>query len=164
MRSRSEANAYDGAGNLIERWTNNGETDTTYTVDAAGRVTQQVTDPDGLDRTTTITYTPDDQQASVTASGPDGASQTTSYTYDPAGNVLSQSVTDPGAGGPAAWLGLTQSSGTAVPDRSAAGSRPRRPGSPGTAARGRSPAAPGSRSPRPARWSTPPGRSPWPAG
>ena len=32
-------------GNLTEQWTNNGETDTTYTVDAAGRVTQQVTDP-----------------------------------------------------------------------------------------------------------------------
>ena len=92
--------SYDGAGNLIEQMSNNGETDTTYTVDAADRVTQQVTDPSGLDRTTTIGYTPDDQRSSVTDSGPDGVSQTTSYTYDPAGNVLSQSVTDPGAGGP----------------------------------------------------------------
>ncbi len=96
---------------------------TWFAVDAAGRTTQQVTDPSGLDRTTTVTYTPDDQRASVTQSGPDGASQTTSYTYDPAGNVLSQSVTDPGAGGPSAWYSLSQSSGTAVPD-SVSGGQP----------------------------------------
>ncbi|HEY7811741.1 MAG TPA: LamG-like jellyroll fold domain-containing protein, partial [Nakamurella sp.] len=119
----SEWNSYDGAGNLIERWTNNWVTDTTYTVDAASRTTAQVTDPDGLNRSTTVTYTPDDQRASVTQTGPDGASQATSYTYDPAGNVLSQSVTDPGAGGPAAWYSLSQSSGTAVPD-SVSGGQP----------------------------------------
>ena len=113
--------SYDGAGNMIEQWTNNRDTDTTYTVDAADRVTQQVTDPSGLDRTTTISYTPDDQRSSVTDSGPDGVSQTTSYTYDPAGNELSQSVTDPRAGGPAAWLSLTQPSGTAVPDQISGG-------------------------------------------
>ena len=115
--------SYDGAGNMTGHWTNNGATYTTYTVDAADRVTQQETDPSGLDRTTSISYTPDDQQASVTQSGPDGTSQQTSYTYDPAGNMLSQSVTDPGAGGPAAWFPLTQSSGTAVAD-SAAGGQP----------------------------------------
>jgi RHS Repeat len=64
-------------------------------------VTQQVVDPSGVDRTTSVSYTPDDKQASVTQSGPDGTSQQTSYTYDPAGNMFSQSVTDPGAGGPA---------------------------------------------------------------
>ncbi len=117
----SEWYSYDAAGNLIEQWADNGETDTTYTVDAADRMTQEVTDPSGLDRTTAITYTPDDKQASVTQAGAGGASQTTSYTYDPAGNVLSQSVSDPGAGGPSAWFGLTQSSGTAVPDEIAGG-------------------------------------------
>jgi YD repeat-containing protein len=117
----TESNSYDGAGNLTERWTNNGATDTTYAVDAADRVTQQVTDPSGLDRTTSVSYTPDDQQASVTDSGPGGATQTTSYTYDPAGNELSQSVTDPGSGGPLAWFNLQQSSGTTVPDEIAGG-------------------------------------------
>ena len=122
---KPEVNSYDGAGNLIEQLTNNGETATTYTVDAASRVTQQVTDPSGLDRTTTISYTPDDQQASVTESGPSGATQSTSYGYDPGGNVLSQSVTDPGAGGPAAWLGADPVvRHDACPTRSAAGSRP----------------------------------------
>ena len=119
----SEWNSYDGAGNLTERWTNNWVTDTTYAVDAAGRTTGQVTDPSGLDRTTTVTYTPDDQQSSVTKSGPDGATQATSYTYDPAGKVLSQSVTDPGSGAPAAWFKLTQASGTAVAD-SVSGGQP----------------------------------------
>src|SRR5207244_4294013 len=73
--------SYDGAGNKTEEWSNNGETDTTYSVDAASRLTQQVTDPSGLNRTTAIAYTPDDQQASVTQSGAGGASRTASYTY-----------------------------------------------------------------------------------
>src|SRR6202042_918229 len=106
----------DGDGNLVEQWSNNGATDTTYAVDAAGRQTQQVVDPAGLARTTSVTHTPDDQQATVTQSGPDSVTQQTSYTYDPVGNELSQSVTDPGAGGPSAWYNLSQSSGTAVPD------------------------------------------------
>src|SRR5262249_36192303 len=108
--------AYDGAGNLTEQWSNNGETDTAYAVDAADRVTQKVVDLSGLDRTTSITYTPDDQQASVTQNGTAGPTQTTSDPYAQAGNVLSQSVTDPGAGVPAAWYSLSQSSGTAVAD------------------------------------------------
>jgi large repetitive protein len=108
--------SYDGAGNKTEEWSNNGQTDTQYTVDAASRVTQQVTDPSGLDRTTAVAYTPDDEQASVTQTGSGGATRTVSDTYDPAGNVLTQSVTDPGSDGPVAWWNLSQSSGTAVPD------------------------------------------------
>ena len=57
-----DAYTYDAAGNLTEDWTNNWETDTTYAVDAADRVTQQTTDPSGLDRTTRFAYTPDDQR------------------------------------------------------------------------------------------------------
>ena len=117
----TEYYGYDGAGNVNEEWTRNGETYTTTAYDAAGRATQQVTDPSGLHRSTVVTYTPDDKQASVTKSGTGSASQTTSYTYDPAGNVLSQSLMDPGAGGPAAWYSLSQSSGTAVPDLIAGG-------------------------------------------
>ncbi len=108
--------SYDGAGNKTEEWSNNGETDTTYSVDAADRETGEVLDPSGLDRTTAIAYTPDDKPSSVTQSGSGSATRTTSYTYDPAGNVLTQSVTDPGSGGPVAWYNLSQSSGTAVPD------------------------------------------------
>jgi large repetitive protein len=113
---KEKSGTYDAAGNLIQEVTNNGETTTDDTVDAASRVTQQVLDPSGLDRTTSISYTPDDEQASVALSGSQGATQTTSYSYDPMGNKTAQTLTDPGAGGPAAWFNLSQSSGTAVPD------------------------------------------------
>jgi YD repeat-containing protein len=102
---------YDPDGNLTStvlensKITNNGGTTTDYTVDAADRTTAQVLDPSGLDRTTTISYTPDDQEASVTQSGGTG-SQTTAYTYDPGGNMTSQSVSQSGAGGPSAWFPL----------------------------------------------------------
>jgi RHS repeat-associated protein len=119
----TQANTYDAAGNLTQQVTNNGETTTDYTVDAASRVTQKVLDPSGLDRTTSISYTPDDEQASVIQSGAQGASTTTSYTYDPMGNVTSQTLTDPGAGGPDAWFNLSQSSGTQVTDGISGGQR-----------------------------------------
>ena len=45
----------------------------------AGRVTQEVTDPSGLARTTSVTYTPDDHKASVTQSGTGSA--TSQYVY-----------------------------------------------------------------------------------
>jgi RHS repeat-associated protein len=118
-----ESDTYDAAGNLVQKITNNGDTTTNYTVDAASRVTSEVLDPSGLDRTTSISYTPDDQQASVTQSGSGGATQSTSYTYDPNGNMTSESVTQPGAGGPVAWYPLTQTSGTSVTD-SASGGQP----------------------------------------
>jgi RHS repeat-associated protein len=111
-----KSDTYDAAGNLIQEVTNNGETTTNYTVDAASRVTQKVLDPSGLDRTTSISYTPDDEQASVTQSGSQGGSTTTSYTYDPMGNMTSETLTDPGAGEPDAWFNLSQSSGTQVTD------------------------------------------------
>lgn len=111
-----ESDTYDAAGNLVQQVTNNGATTTDFTVDAADREKQNVLDPAGLDRTTTITYTPDGKESSVAQSGPQGATQTTSYTYDPMGNKTSQTLTDPGAGGPAAYFPLSQSSGTHVPD------------------------------------------------
>ncbi|HET9082145.1 MAG TPA: LamG-like jellyroll fold domain-containing protein, partial [Trebonia sp.] len=115
------AYSYDGAGDVTQKWAGNGETETTYAYDAAGRVTRQALDPSGLNRVTSIAYTPDDQPATVTRTGPDGVTQVTSYTYDPAGNVLSQTLADPGAGGPAAWFALSQTSGTAVSDQAPGG-------------------------------------------
>jgi RHS repeat-associated protein len=103
---------------------------TTYRVDgsaaAATRVTgdqttEEVLDPSGLDRTTSISYTPDDQESSVTQSGSGSTTRTTSYTYDPGGNMTSESVADPGAGGPSAWFPLTQTSGTTVSDSAPGG-------------------------------------------
>ncbi|HUN34614.1 MAG TPA: LamG-like jellyroll fold domain-containing protein [Trebonia sp.] len=117
-----ESDTYDAAGNLIQKVTDNGATTTNYTVDAADRVASTVEDPAGLDRVTTTTYTPDDKPATVTqATGTGTASQVTSYTYDAMGNETSQSVAQPGAGGPAGWWQLNQASGTSVPDASGRG-------------------------------------------
>ncbi len=120
-----ESDTYDAAGNLTQKVTGNGYTTTSYTLDAADRVTSQTLDPSGLNRTTTISYTPDDQVASrvLTAGTSTTPVWSASYTYDPMGNMTSQSVTQAGAGGPVAWFPLTQASGTAVTD-SASGGQP----------------------------------------
>jgi RHS repeat-associated protein len=119
-----EANTYDLAGNLIAQVTNNGATTTDYTVDAADRQTSQTLDPSGLDRTTSISYTPDDYVASETLTGAGSSTpvRSTSYTYDPMGNVTSQSQALQGGGNtPTAWWPLNQTSGTSVPDASGTG-------------------------------------------
>src|SRR5207248_1919787 len=51
-----EDDTYDGAGNRTQSKTDNGKTTTTYTIDAAGRVSTQVVDPAGLQRTTTYDH------------------------------------------------------------------------------------------------------------
>lgn len=86
-------NTYDAAGHLIKSVTDDGETTTTDTVDALGRVAQSITSggagPGTLSRSTTYSYAPANGDLSqVTSTGtPSGitvASQTavTSYTYD----------------------------------------------------------------------------------
>jgi RHS repeat-associated protein len=116
-----ENDFYDAAGNLIQKVTNNGASTTKYAVDAADRTTSTVTDPAGLDRITTVSYTPDDQPGTVTRSSASGATQVTSATYDPMGNLTSKSLYTDGAGHPAGWWRLNQASGAAVPDASGTG-------------------------------------------
>ena len=120
--SVQEADTYDPAGNLITRVTSNGATTTDYAVDADSEVTSQAVDPSGLNRVTSYTYTPDDDVATqAVAQGSGQAVQSTSYTYDPMGVKTSETVGDPGAGGPAGWWKLTQGSGTTVADSSGTG-------------------------------------------
>ena len=119
-----QANTYDAAGNLIAQATNNGATTTDYTVDAGDRTTSETLDPSGLDRTTSISYTPDDYVASETLTGPGSSTpvRSTSYTYDAMGNMTSQSQALQGGGnGPTAWWPLNQTSGTTVPDATGTG-------------------------------------------
>jgi RHS repeat-associated protein len=92
-----ESDGYDAAGNVIRRVTGNGATVTDYTVDAADRTTAEVVDPAGLDRTTHVSYTPDDQPAVTTLTGPSGATEVTSQTYDPMGNPTSRTVSSGGS-------------------------------------------------------------------
>ncbi|HEX5495264.1 MAG TPA: LamG-like jellyroll fold domain-containing protein [Mycobacteriales bacterium] len=119
-----EQDTYDAAGNLTVKVTNNGATTTNYAVDAADQITSQTVDPNGLDRVTANTYDPDDHVIKKDISQGDGSPiQSTSYTYDPMGNKTSQTVDDPGAGGPAGWWTLTQTSGTTVADTSGTGNQ-----------------------------------------
>ena len=116
-----QSNTYDAAGNLTQQVTNNGATTTTSAVDAADRVTSTTVDPTGVDRTTTVSYTPDDQVATSTISDGSGATHTSSSTYDAMGNVTSRSVQEDGAGHPALWWRLDQTSGTTATDASGTG-------------------------------------------
>jgi RHS repeat-associated protein len=89
----NEINAYDAAGNLTSKLTNNATTITTYQVDAAGRTTAETADPGGLARTATYSYDPDDAVTltKVTGAG-SSAYQQISATYDKLGRPLSRTV------------------------------------------------------------------------
>ncbi|MEV4442187.1 LamG-like jellyroll fold domain-containing protein [Streptomyces sp. NPDC049577] len=116
-----QANTYDAAGNLIQQATNNGATVTKSTVDAADRVTATTVDPTGVNRTTTVSYTPDDRVATSTLSDGSGTTHATSSTYDAMGNLTSTSVRQDGVGHPTGWWPLNQTSGTTVTDASGTG-------------------------------------------
>ncbi|WP_414169926.1 LamG-like jellyroll fold domain-containing protein [Streptoverticillium reticulum] len=116
-----QANTYDAAGNLIQQVTNNGATVTKSTVDAADRVTATTVDPAGVNRTTTVSYTPDDRVATSTLTDGSGTTHATSSTYDAMGNVTSRSVRQDGVGHPTGWWPLNQSSGSTVTDTSGTG-------------------------------------------
>ncbi|MFF3911464.1 LamG-like jellyroll fold domain-containing protein [Streptomyces sp. NPDC001848] len=116
-----QSDTYDAAGNLTQQVTNNGATTTTSVYDAADRATSTSVDPTGVDRTTTVSYTPDDKVATSTLSDATGATHTTSFTYDPMGHLTSSSVQEDGSGHPVVWWPLTQTSGTTVTDKSGTG-------------------------------------------
>ena len=113
--------SYDAAANLVKEVTDNGGTTTTRTVDAASRPTVSTLDPTGVNRTTRISYTPDDAVATSTSSDAAGATQVTSATYDPMGRVTSRSVYSDAAGHPVGWWPLNQAAGATVVDASGTG-------------------------------------------
>ncbi|MGW5196736.1 LamG-like jellyroll fold domain-containing protein [Streptomyces spiralis] len=116
-----ESDSYDAAGNLLQSTTDNGETVTKYTVDAASRTTSTELDPTGVDRVTTLSYTPDDQVATENDHDASGYDRTTTNTYDDMGNLLSETLYGDASGHPAAWWKLDQTSGTHVTDASGTG-------------------------------------------
>ncbi|MEU9994168.1 LamG-like jellyroll fold domain-containing protein [Streptomyces sp. NPDC050848] len=89
-----ESLVHDGAGNLATRTESGGRT-TVNTVDATGRTTRVVFDPNGLNRVTTAAYDGDnritEQTQSIDGSGKKLASTTE---YDAAGNPKKATVTD----------------------------------------------------------------------
>ncbi|MEU1310133.1 LamG-like jellyroll fold domain-containing protein [Streptomyces cinnamoneus] len=84
-----ETNAYDGAGNLIQRTAGGGTATVVNELDATGRVTRSVLDPNGLNRWTEFTY--DDADRPVEQKT---ALSTQRFTYDKAGNKLTQTAVD----------------------------------------------------------------------
>ncbi|MCY0939522.1 LamG-like jellyroll fold domain-containing protein [Streptomyces sp. H34-S4] len=90
-----ESNAYDGAGNLTTQTTGGGKTTVTSTVDATGRTTQTILDPNGLNRVTTTAYDGDNRITASTQSLDDTSKKLTATTqYDAAGNPKKSTVTD----------------------------------------------------------------------
>nr|WP_267887314.1 LamG-like jellyroll fold domain-containing protein [Streptomyces sp. WM6372] len=88
------AAVYDGAGNTVSQTASGGRT-TATTVDATGRVTRSVFDPNGLNRVTNITYDADDHITESTHSIDASGKKATSTTeYDQAGNAKKVTVTD----------------------------------------------------------------------
>lgn len=116
-----ESDTYDAAGNQVAKVTNNGATTENVAVDAADRTVGTTVDPTGADRTTTYSYTPDDQVGTETQSDASGATEVTTATYDGMGKPTSQSIHQDGTGHPTGWWPLTQSSGTMVTDASGTG-------------------------------------------
>ncbi|MEU6773346.1 LamG-like jellyroll fold domain-containing protein [Streptomyces sp. NPDC046759] len=116
-----ESDSYDAAGNLTSRTTDNGETVTNYAVDAASRTTSTTVDPNGVDRVTTVSYTPDDQVATQNDHDASGYDRTVTDSYDHMGNLLSETLYGDASGHPAGWWKLNQDSGTSVTDSSGTG-------------------------------------------
>ncbi|QIY96386.2 LamG-like jellyroll fold domain-containing protein [Streptomyces sp. S1D4-11] len=116
-----ESDTYDAAGNLLTSTSDNGETVTDYKVDAASRTTSTTVDPTGVDRVSTVSYTPDDQVASENDHDATGYDRTTTSTYDAMGNVLSETLYGDASGHPAGWWKLNQDSGTNITDSSGTG-------------------------------------------
>ncbi|MER7753210.1 LamG-like jellyroll fold domain-containing protein [Kitasatospora sp. NPDC097643] len=116
-----QSNVYDAAGNVVEQRTNNGATVTRNVYDAASRTTASTVDPAGVNRTTTLSYTPDDHVATQRLSDPTGATHTTTSTYDATGQQTSRSVQFDSAGNPVGWWVLDQAAGSTVPDASGTG-------------------------------------------
>ncbi|WP_318212927.1 LamG-like jellyroll fold domain-containing protein [Streptomyces sp. SJL17-1] len=113
-----QANTYDAAGNLIEQVTDDGRVRTTLTVDAADRTTRTVLDPNGLARSTTVSYDPDDRVVTETETDPaTGDVDMTDMRYDDLGNVRGVTVHD-GTTAPVARYKLDETTGSGLADSS----------------------------------------------
>ncbi len=113
-----ESNTYDMAGNLIKQVTNDGRTTTTFTVDADDRVMSSALDPTGVNRTTKVSYDPDDNVVSETETDPaTGDVDTTDTLYDNLGNVKS-TVAHDGTTAPVARWKLDETTGYSAGDSS----------------------------------------------
>ncbi|MFF8608780.1 LamG-like jellyroll fold domain-containing protein [Streptomyces sp. NPDC015346] len=113
-----QANSYDAEGNLIEQITKNGRARTTFTVDAADRTVSSVLDPNGLARSTKVSYDPDDHVVSETETdSTTGEVTTTDTQHDHLGNVTGSTLHD-GTTAPVARYKLDETTGYGLADSS----------------------------------------------
>ncbi|MFF8607691.1 LamG-like jellyroll fold domain-containing protein [Streptomyces sp. NPDC015346] len=90
-----ESSTYNGAGHLTQQVTGGGRTTVAHTVDATGRTTSSVLDPNGLNRVTTYGYDGDDRLTTQARTiDPSGKKLTTTTEYDTAGNPVRSTLTD----------------------------------------------------------------------
>ncbi|MEU6984955.1 LamG-like jellyroll fold domain-containing protein [Streptomyces sp. NPDC046324] len=87
-----ENNTYDGAGYLTKQVSSGGTRTETYTLDATGRVTRSVLDPNALNRSVDYVYDDDDRVVESTRRAPNTAELTERTTYDNAGNITASSL------------------------------------------------------------------------
>ncbi|MGW2016678.1 LamG-like jellyroll fold domain-containing protein [Streptomyces sp. NPDC001927] len=90
-----ESNTYDGAGHVTRQTTGGGKAIVAHTVDATGRVTQSLFDPEGLARKVVIGYDNDDRVTSETRTiDATGRTVTSTTDYDTAGSPVRNTVSD----------------------------------------------------------------------
>ncbi|WP_329365019.1 LamG-like jellyroll fold domain-containing protein [Streptomyces sp. NBC_01483] len=113
-----QSNTYDMAGNLTKQVTNDGQTTNTFAVDADDRVTSSVLDPTGANRSTKVSYDPDDNVVTETETDPATGDVSTADTrYDNLGNVTGTTVHD-GTTAPVARWKMSETSGLTAQDSS----------------------------------------------
>ncbi len=111
---------YDKAGNVVYQYTNDYEQERSFTYDAASRATEMVMEEWlGPQRVTAISYTDDDDVASITIS--DGVTPVAreQAIYDAAGLVLARTTYTAGGLTPVSRWKLDETTGTAVADAAA---------------------------------------------
>ncbi|WP_234439433.1 LamG-like jellyroll fold domain-containing protein [Streptomyces wedmorensis] len=90
-----ERNTYDGAGHLTRQSTGGDKATVVHTVDAIGRITQSVFDPEDLARKTTFGYDNDDRLKNETRTvDATGRTVTATTDYDAAGNPTRTAIAD----------------------------------------------------------------------
>ncbi|WP_431947191.1 LamG-like jellyroll fold domain-containing protein, partial [Micromonospora marina] len=111
-----ENNSYDAAGNLVSQITNNGLTRTDRTYDSAGRGLTATLNPGGLNRTTTHTYSANDDVLSTTLTQGGTLVGASEALYDPLGRVLSNTTYTGNAATPVGRWMLDETTGGKAAD------------------------------------------------
>lgn len=108
-----ESNTYDKAGNRVQAVTDNGKSTTAYTIDVAGRVGTETSDPAGLKRKASYVH---DLAGNVTRqentgdwsnadlAGPAVVVDATNYVFDAAGRRVSQTVENASGNLTTSWV------------------------------------------------------------